>query len=56
MVFHSKGTWGCAAKSGILSRTPGLAKSILFGNVSLGKGKLFGSSVEERSTFGNSSV
>ena len=31
-------TWGCAAKEGIHFRTPSLAKGILFGNFSLGKG------------------
>ena len=32
--FHSKGTWGCAAREGILFRTPSLAKGVLFGNFS----------------------
>ena len=31
-VIHSKGTWECAARKGILFRTAGLAKGILFGN------------------------
>ena len=30
--FHSKGTWGCAAREGILFRPSGLAKGVLFGN------------------------
>ena len=30
--FHSKGTWGCAAREGILFRTSSLAKGVLFGN------------------------
>ena len=32
--FHSKGTWGCAAREGILFRTSSLAKGVLFGNFS----------------------
>ena len=32
--FHSKGTWGFAAREGILFRTPSLAKGVLFGNFS----------------------
>ena len=32
--FYSKGTWGCAAREGILFRTSGLAKGVLFGNFS----------------------
>ena len=32
--FHGKGTWGCAAREGILFRTPSLAKGVLFGNFS----------------------
>ena len=30
--FHSKGTWGCAAREGILFRPSSLAKGVLFGN------------------------
>ena len=33
-VFHSKGTWGCAARKGILFRTSSLAKGVLFSNFS----------------------
>ena len=40
--FHSKCTWGCAAPKGTLFRTSSLAKGIRPGNVSLGKGMLFG--------------
>ena len=32
--FHGKGTWGCAAREGILFRTSSLAKGVLFGNFS----------------------
>ena len=32
--FHSKGTWGCAARKGILFRTSSLAKGVLFSNFS----------------------
>ena len=32
--FHSKGTWGCAARESILFRTSSLAKGVLFGNFS----------------------
>ena len=32
--FHSKGTWGCAAREGILFRTSSLAKGVLFCNFS----------------------
>ena len=32
--FHSKGTWECAAREGILFRTSSLAKGVLFGNFS----------------------
>ena len=32
--FHSKGTWGCAAREGILFWTSSLAKGVLFGNFS----------------------
>ena len=32
--FHSKGTWGCAAREGILFRTSSLAKGVLYGNFS----------------------
>ena len=32
--YHSKGTWGCAARKSILFRTSSLAKGILFGNFS----------------------
>ena len=32
--FQSKGTWGCAAREGILFRTSSLAKGVLFGNFS----------------------
>ena len=32
--FHTKGTWGCAAREGILFRTSSLAKGVLFGNFS----------------------
>ena len=41
-LFHSKGTWGCAAPKGTIFRTSSLAKGIRLGNVSLGKGMLFG--------------
>ena len=34
VFFHSKGTWGCAAREGILFRTSSLAKGVLFGNFS----------------------
>ena len=43
--FHSKGTWGCAAREGILFRTSSLAKGVLLATLvelSLGKGMLFG--------------
>ena len=30
--FHNKGTWGCAAREGILFRTSSLAKGVLCGN------------------------
>ena len=30
--FHSKGTWVCAAREGILFRPSSLAKGVLFGN------------------------
>ena len=36
--FHSKGTWGCAARKGILFRTPSLAKGIIFTKIGLAKG------------------
>ena len=42
--FHSKGTWGCAARKGMLFQPSSLAKSILFANFSpfsLAKGILF---------------
>ena len=52
--FHSNGTWGCAANKDILLPTFGLAKGILFGNLSLGKGILLEILVKERSNFGNS--
>ena len=32
--FHSKGTWGFAARKGILFRTSSLAKGVLFSNFS----------------------
>ena len=32
--FHSKGTWGCAARKGILFWTSSLAKGVLFSNFS----------------------
>ena len=32
--FHGKGTWGCAARKGILFRTSSLAKGVLFSNFS----------------------
>ena len=32
--FHSKGTWGCAARKGMLFRTSSLAKGVLSGNFS----------------------
>ena len=32
--FHSKGTWGCAARKGTHLQTSSLAKGILFGNFS----------------------
>ena len=32
--FHSKGTWGCAAREGILFWTSSLAEGVLFGNFS----------------------
>ena len=32
--FHSKDSWGCAAREGILFRTSSLAKGVLFGNFS----------------------
>ena len=38
--FHSKGTWGCAARKGILFRT--LAKGAILVESILGKGELFG--------------
>ena len=37
--FHSKGTWRCAAREGILFRTSSLAKGVLFGNFSPVKSK-----------------
>ena len=43
--FHNKGTWGCAARKGMLFQPSSLAKGILFANFrpfSLGKGILFG--------------
>ena len=43
--FHSKGTWGCAARKGMLFKLSSLAKGILFANFSpfsLAKGILFG--------------
>ena len=55
--FHSKGTWGCAARKGILFRTSSLAKGILLAilvEFSLGKGMLFGNFGKEKSNFGNS--
>ena len=44
-LFHSKGTWGCAARKGILFRTSSLAGDILMAilvEFSLDKGRLFG--------------
>ena len=32
--FHSKVTWGCATRKGILFRTSSLAKGVLFSNFS----------------------
>ena len=32
MLFHIKGTWGCAARKGMLFKPSRLAKGILFGN------------------------
>ena len=43
--FYSKGTWGCAARKGMLFRTSSLAKGVLLAilvELSLGKGMLFG--------------
>ena len=37
--FHSKGTWGCAAREGILFRPSSLAKGVLFGNFNLVKSR-----------------
>ena len=55
--FHSKGTWGCAAREGILFRTSGLAKGVLFGNFSRVKSRqgyaFLGILVKEMSKFGN---
>ena len=49
--FHSKGTWGCAARRGILSRTSGLAKGILFAKFSMGNGMLFGTFGHRKGNF-----
>ena len=43
--FHSKGTWGCAARKDILFKLSSLADGIRFANFSpfsQGKGMLFG--------------
>ena len=43
VVFHSKGTWGCAVSKGIVFRTSSLAKVSLLAilvEFSLGKGML----------------
>ena len=47
--FHSKGTWGCAAREGILFRTSSLAKGVLFGNFSR-VSVMTGSAMRRRST------
>ena len=38
-LFHSKGTWGCAALKGILFQTSSLAKGMLFGNFGPGQSR-----------------
>ena len=38
--LHSKGTWGCAFRKGMLFQTSSLAKGIRLGNVSLSKGMI----------------
>ena len=49
--FHNKGTWGCAARKGILFKLSSLAKGILFANFSqfsLGKGMVFGNLAQRK--------
>ena len=67
--FHSKGTWGCAARKGMLFKPSSITKGILFANFgplakgilfanfrpfSLAKGILFGNFGQRMSNFGNS--